>query len=74
MIYFSLLACCGIVFNVWLYFDDIRNRGGVLDKVDSGENLEELMSTPVAANRRDEAARAMKQSDDDAELEMNVDD
>ena len=32
------------------------------------------MSTPVPQNRREEAALAMKQSDDDAELEMNVDD
>lgn len=73
MMYFSVLACCGIFFNVWLYFDDIRNRGGILDAVDNGENLEQLMSTPVPKNRRDEAARAMKTADDDEELEMNVD-
>ena len=40
MMYFSMLSCCGIVFNVWLYFDDIRNRGGILDAIDNGENLE----------------------------------
>ncbi len=40
MMYFSFLACCGIVFNVWLYFDDLKNRGGILDAVDNGENLE----------------------------------
>lgn len=40
MMYFSTLACCGIVFNVWLYYDDIKNRGGILDAVDTGENLE----------------------------------
>lgn len=53
MMYFSILACCGIGINVWLYVDDLKYRGGILDKVDTGENLEELMSTPVAANRRD---------------------
>jgi len=40
MMYFSGLACCGIIFNVWLYTDDLRNRGGILDAVDKGENLE----------------------------------
>ena len=76
MMYFSVLACIGIFFNVWLYFDDIRNRGGILDAIDdgSGQNNEALMSTPVAANKRDEAMRAMKASDDDAELEMMTDD
>ena len=75
MMYFSLLACIGIFFNVWLYFDDIRNRGGILDAIDdgSGQNNEALMSTPVASNKRDEAMRAMKASDDDAELEMMTD-
>ena len=74
MIYFSLLSCCGIVFNVWLYIDDIRNRGGILDKVDNGENLEELMSTPVAKNRRDDAERAMREPDDGADVMMVDDD
>ena len=75
MMYFSLLCCFGIFFNVWLYFDDIRNRGGILDAIDdgSGQNNEALMSTPVASNKRDEAMRAMKASDDDAELEMMTD-
>ena len=40
MMYFSMLAIVGIILNVWLYMDDIKNRGGVLDKVDEGENLE----------------------------------
>lgn len=40
MMYFSALACCGIFFNVWLYYDDLKNRGGILDAVDKGENLE----------------------------------
>lgn len=40
MMYFSMLAIVGIFLNVWLYMDDIKNRGGVLDKVDEGENLE----------------------------------
>ena len=40
MMYFSMLAIVGIFLNVWLYMDDLKNRGGVLDKVDEGENLE----------------------------------
>jgi len=65
MMYFSVLACIGIGFNVWLYIDDIKNRNGILDKVDTGENLEELMSTPVAENRRQAQKDAMKGGLDD---------
>ena len=39
MMYFSILACIGIVFNVWLYIDDKANRNGILNAIDDGENL-----------------------------------
>jgi len=54
MMYFSALACCGIVFNVWLYIDDLKNRNGILDAIDKGENLETLMTSPTGENRRKE--------------------
>ena len=47
-----MLAVLGIFFNTWLYIDDKTNRNGILDAIDDGENLQELMSTPVADNRR----------------------
>ena len=34
MVYFSMLATCGIIFNVLLYLDDIKNRNGVLNAID----------------------------------------
>ena len=40
MMYFSILAIIGIIFNVWLYIDDKTNRNGILDAIDDGENLE----------------------------------
>lgn len=52
MMYYSLLGVIGIFFNCWLYFDDLRNRGGILDKVDTGENLGELITTPVPEEKR----------------------
>jgi len=39
MMYFCALACMGIIFNVCLYFDDLKNRDGILDRVDDGESL-----------------------------------
>lgn len=54
MMYFSGLACCGIVFNVWLYIDDLKNRNGILDSVDKGDNLETLMTSPTGKNNRKE--------------------
>lgn len=52
MMYFCGLAVAGICFNVWLYIDDLQNRGGVLDKVDDGEALEDLMTSPTGEKRR----------------------
>lgn len=52
MIYFCFLAVIGIILNVWLYLDDLRNRDGILDRVDDGENLEELMTSPTGDKRR----------------------
>lgn len=46
-VYFDGLAVIGIVLNLWLYFDDIKNRGSILDKVDEGETLTELMASPT---------------------------
>lgn len=34
MMYFCALASLGICFNSWLYFDDLKNRGGVLNAAD----------------------------------------
>lgn len=68
MMYFVALAAIGIVFNVWLYIDDLRNRGGILDKVDEGENLQELMTSPTGDNRR-----KFEEDDGNDDAEMHVD-
>jgi len=73
MMYFSVLALIGITLNIILYIDDIKNRGSILSRVDKGDNLKDLMSTPVQENRRRQAAEAMAQPDDHAEMEMNMD-
>ena len=72
MMYYSGIACCGIVFNVWLYFDDLKNRGGILDAVDTGENLEELMTSPLPSEKR-KLAEQMHNRPDDDNIEINVD-
>ena len=73
MIYFSALSCIGIVFNVWLYIDDLRNRGGILDAVDKGEtSLENLMTTPTQESKRREAQKHFDSPNED-DVEMNVD-
>ena len=35
MVYFCVLSIFGIVFNLMLYFDDLKNRNGVLNAIDS---------------------------------------
>ena len=71
MMYFSFLACCGIVINLWLYVDDLKNHGGILDAVDNGEKIEEMMTTPVAKDRRKMQKDAMEGAEVD--IDMNVD-
>ena len=40
MMYYSALAFIGIILNTWLYFDDSKNRGAILHRVDKGEKDE----------------------------------
>lgn len=41
-------ALCGLMFNIVLYIDDIKNRGSILDKVPKKtETISALMATPV---------------------------
>jgi len=47
--FLGCLSLLGMCFNVWLYFDDIRNRNGTLDNVPSSVN--DLMSSPPKPKR-----------------------
>ena len=40
MMYFSGLATCGIILNIWLYFDDLNYRGGILNAIDKSKHRE----------------------------------
>ena len=40
MIYYSALAFIGVLLNTWLYIDDMKNRNGILNKVDKGDEDE----------------------------------
>jgi len=55
---FSLI---GFLVNIWLYLDDKNNRGGVLAKVDKGEKLEDLITSPSPADR--EARKEKEQNE-----------
>ena len=39
-------AAIGFLINLWLYTDDIKNRGSVLNNVEKEDSLEALMTTP----------------------------
>lgn len=54
LIYFCFLSAIGFCLNVWLYIDDLKNRGGILDKVDRGEDDEpqDLLTSPTVAQRK----------------------
>ena len=46
----AALAFLGFISNVWLYVDDMKNRGAILDLVSKTEGgVTELMAQPVVA-------------------------
>merc|ERR1711862_260030 len=50
--YFEVLGTIGICLNILLYVDDLKNRGGVLNSVDKGEQLTDLMASPTVDSRK----------------------
>ena len=47
-----MICLVGIVLNTWLYFEDVRNNGGILNKVHKGDGIEEMMKSPTREERR----------------------
>ena len=52
LVYFECLAVIGICLNLWLYFDDLKYRGGILNKVDRGEQLADLTASPTKDTKK----------------------
>ena len=79
-VYFEVLAVIGICLNLWLYMDDLKYRGGILNKVDKGEELADLMATPrqdaksKARQMREELAAKGDEGQKAALLEYKLDD
>lgn len=49
----SVFAGIGLLVNIWLYIDDKKNRNSILDRVDKGDALEDLITSPVQADRKE---------------------
>jgi hypothetical protein len=47
-----MICVVGILLNTWLYFEDIRNNGGQLNKVHKGDAIEDLMKSPTREERK----------------------
>jgi len=46
------MGFCGFAVNIWLYFDDINNRGGILNNIaKKKQELDENMETPKVPQR-----------------------
>jgi len=45
------IVCLGL--NFWLYYEDIRNNGGQLNKLHRGDALADLMKSPTGTERRE---------------------
>ena len=40
-IYYILVSLLGLIFILWLYYDDIQNRDGILNNIDEDKGMEE---------------------------------
>ena len=52
MAFFVGINLVGLVLNITLYFVDIRQMDGVLNKVDKTDRIEELITSPPATQSR----------------------
>lgn len=50
--FFAGVCIVGIVLNVWLYIEDIRNNNGQLNKVHRGDAIEDLINSPTGGERK----------------------
>jgi len=51
MMFFVAVNCIGFCCNAYLYYIDIKYYDGVLDKVDQGDTVEELLTSPKEGRR-----------------------
>ena len=79
MMYFCFLSLCGIFINIWLHIDDVKNRDSILNRVDKGDNLAALMTSPTGPKRRefndpndnDDDEMKLKEYDSPDEMQKN---
>lgn len=79
MVYYCILAGIGFLLNIWLYVDDIKNRGGILNKVDKGGKdeddvgLNNLQASPTVDQRRKaEQMLGQTNGEEDQEIDMKI--
>lgn len=48
-VFLGSLSLIGMILNIWLYYDDIKNRGGVLNNVPAA--VQDMMASPPTERR-----------------------
>lgn len=57
MVFFIIVNIIGLACNISLYFVDIKYNNGVLDRVDKGDGLVDMMTSPKPTESRKEMIR-----------------
>lgn len=57
-LYFIGINVIGFILNSYLYYVDIKYYDGVLNRVDDGDAIEELMASPAPGQRAGDLIRA----------------
>jgi MFS family permease len=66
MLVLAGFAAIGFFFNIFLYLDDIKNRGGILDKVNNATELQN--TSPIEEQRDVKASMASGIEEDEVKL------
>lgn len=60
--FFVGINIVGLIINITLYFVDIRQMDGVLNKVDKTDRIEELITSPPPGSRKDILKQSLAKS------------
>ena len=50
--FWACVCVVGTALNTWLYFEDINNNGGQLNKIHKGDNIQDLLTSPTGGERK----------------------
>jgi hypothetical protein len=64
LIFFISINIFALMMNMYLYHIDIKYHDGILNKVDKGDKIEDLMTSPAPNTRKDILRQSLAKTQD----------